>query len=83
MVLVVLTYETAFEKISSGATALQLYTGMIYNGPSIARDIKKQLIYILQKKGFKNIKEAIGSSVNDLFKKFTFLFLHIIPYIMD
>ena len=55
--------ETAFEKISSGATALQLYTGMIYNGPSIARDIKKQLIYILQKKGFKNIKEAIGSSV--------------------
>ena len=50
--------ESAFEKISAGATALQLYTGMIYKGPSIARDIKKELIQILQQKGFKKYRRS-------------------------
>ena len=53
--------QSAFEKITAGATALQLYTGMIYKGPTIVKDIKKELIDILKKEGFKNIKEAVGS----------------------
>ena len=35
--------ESAFDKILSGATAVQLYTGMIYKGPGIVKDIKKDL----------------------------------------
>ena len=54
--------ESAFEKISAGASAVQLYTGLIYKGPSIVKDIKKDLIKILNNKGFKNINEAVGSS---------------------
>ena len=54
--------EAAFEKIAAGATALQLYTSMIYKGPGIIKDIKIQLIEILKKKGFKNITDAVGSA---------------------
>ena len=52
--------ESAFDKILSGATAVQLYTGMIYKGPGIVKDIKKELIEILKKEKIKNIQEAIG-----------------------
>ena len=55
--------ESAFEKISAGASALQLYTGLIYKGPTIIKEIKNELIQILKNKGFKNIKEAVGSSL--------------------
>ena len=55
--------ESAFEKISAGASALQLYTGLIYKGPTVIKEIKNELIQILKNKGFKNIKEAIGSDL--------------------
>ena len=56
--------ESAFEKISSGASAVQLYTGMIFKGPTIVKDIKSGLINILKDKGFKNINEAVGTNLN-------------------
>ena len=52
--------QTAFEKITAGATAVQLYTGMVYNGPGIIKDIKKKLIEILKKEKIKNIQRVIG-----------------------
>ena len=51
---------TAFEKISAGADAVQLYTGMVYKGPGIVKDMKKELISILKKENLKNISEAVG-----------------------
>ena len=52
--------ESAFEKISAGADAVQLYTGMVYKGPGIVKQIKKDLISILKKENLKNISEAVG-----------------------
>ena len=52
--------ESAFEKITSGANAVQLYTGMVYKGPGIVKEIKKELISIIKQKKLKNINEAIG-----------------------
>ena len=52
--------QSAFEKIAAGATAIQLYTGMVYNGPGVVKDIKKELIEILKKEKIKNIQKAIG-----------------------
>ena len=52
--------KSAYEKITAGASLLQLYTGFIYKGPSTAKDIKKELIQILKTEGLSNIKEAIG-----------------------
>ncbi len=54
--------ESAYEKISAGASAIQLYTGMIYKGPSIVKDIKKELIDILKEKNYRNISDAVGSA---------------------
>ena len=52
--------QTAFEKISVGANAVQLYTGMVYKGPGVVKEMKKDLISILKKENLKNISEAIG-----------------------
>ena len=52
--------KSAFEKITAGANAVQLYTGMVYKGPGIVKDIKKELIAILKKENLKNISAAIG-----------------------
>ena len=52
--------QSAFEKITAGANAIQLYTGMVYKGPSIVKEIKKELISILKKEKLKNIGDAVG-----------------------
>ena len=52
--------QSAFEKIAAGADAVQLYTGMVYQGPGIVKEIKKELISILKKENLKNISEAVG-----------------------
>ncbi len=52
--------QSAFEKICAGADAIQLYTGMVYKGPGIVKQIKKELITILKKENLKSISEAVG-----------------------
>ncbi len=52
--------KSAFEKISAGANAVQLYTGMVYKGPGVVKHMKKELISILKKENIRNINEAIG-----------------------
>ena len=58
----VFTAEDAFEKIASGASLVQAYTGFIYQGISFARDVNAGLARILKEKGFANLDEAIGSN---------------------
>ncbi len=53
--------KSAYEKFISGASYIQLYTGMIYQGPNIVNKISKELYEILSLDGIKNIKEIIGS----------------------
>ncbi len=52
---------TAYEKLKSGASLLQLYTGMIYEGPGIVKKIKSELIDILEKEKIKNVSEIVGT----------------------
>ena len=52
--------QSAFEKIAAGANAIQLYTGMVFKGPGIVKEIKKDLISILKKENLKNISDAVG-----------------------
>ena len=56
----VFTAEDAWEKISAGASLIQLYTGFIYQGPRIARNINEGLAEILSKHGFQTLDEAVG-----------------------
>ena len=55
--------KSAYEKIIAGASLLQLYTGFVYKGPFVVKDIKKELIQILKSEGIKNIKDAVGKGV--------------------
>ena len=48
-------------KLKSGANLLQLYTGMIYEGPGIVKKIKAELIDILKKEKIKNVSEIVGT----------------------
>lgn len=55
------TAQHAYEKIKAGASLVQLYTGMIYEGPDIANNINKGLLELMDKDGFENISQAIGA----------------------
>ena len=52
---------SAYEKLKSGANLLQLYTGMVYEGPGIVKKIKGELIDILKKEKIKNVSEIVGT----------------------
>ena len=53
--------KSAYNKFISGASLIQLYTGMIFKGPEIVKNIKKDLITYLKQDGVKNFKEIIGN----------------------
>ena len=59
----IFTAEDAWEKITAGASLVQLYTGFIYQGPRIASQISEDLSKILAREGFPNLDAAIGSGV--------------------
>ena len=52
--------KSAYEKILNGASLIQLYTGMVYRGPSIANKISEDLNDLVKKHGVTNISEIIG-----------------------
>ena len=55
--------EDAYEKICKGASLVQLYSALVYNGFDLITDINKGLIELLKRDGFSNISEAVGSKV--------------------
>jgi dihydroorotate dehydrogenase len=52
--------ESAYRKFLAGANYVQLYTGMVFQGPNIVGKIKKELKEILIADGVKNFREIIG-----------------------
>jgi len=52
--------KSAFEKFLSGASYVQLYTGMVFQGPNIVRKIKRELKELLIIENVKNFREIIG-----------------------
>jgi dihydroorotate dehydrogenase len=51
----------AYEKIKAGASAVQIYTGFIYEGPVAVKRINQGLIRLVERDGFKSITEAVGT----------------------
>jgi len=54
------TAEDAYARIRAGASLVQLYSAMVYRGPSIARDINTGLAELLRQDGFVNVADAVG-----------------------
>jgi dihydroorotate dehydrogenase len=55
--------DTAYAKIRSGASLIQLYTGLIYQGPGLIPAITEGLAQRLRRDGFANIKDAVGADL--------------------
>ncbi len=52
--------DDAWEKITAGASLVQVYTGMVYEGPGIARKINTGLRERLEIAGLKHLSQAVG-----------------------
>ena len=50
----------AWEKICAGASLVQLYTGLVYRGAGIAREINEGLARLVETHGFRTLDEAVG-----------------------
>jgi len=55
--------EAAYRKIRAGARVVQLYTGLIYRGPGIAREINEGLLALLERDGFDSVEDAVGADL--------------------
>ncbi|WP_310534987.1 quinone-dependent dihydroorotate dehydrogenase [Novosphingobium sp.] len=55
------TAEQAWARIRAGASLVQLYSAMVYEGPGIARAILPRLETLMRQDGFTSIAEAVGS----------------------
>lgn len=57
----IFTAIDAYEKITLGASLVQLITGMIYEGPQLIAQINSELAELLKTDGYSHISEAVGS----------------------
>ncbi len=57
----VFSAEDAYRKIRLGASAVQVLTGMVYEGPGLIARINRGLSSLINRDGFVNIAEAVGA----------------------
>jgi dihydroorotate dehydrogenase len=57
----IFTGDDAYEKIRAGASLVQIYTGMIYEGPGIVKKINERLMELMDRDGIKHISDAVGA----------------------
>ncbi|WP_372480036.1 quinone-dependent dihydroorotate dehydrogenase [Halomicrobium sp. HM KBTZ05] len=55
--------EGAYRKIRAGATLVELYTALVYEGPTLAREINEGLVALLEADGFETIEDAVGADL--------------------
>lgn len=55
--------EDAYQRIRDGASAVQLYTAMVYDGPSLGARIGAGLARLLRRDGFASVAEAVGADL--------------------
>ncbi len=55
--------EAAWERITAGASLVQLYTGWIFEGPDLVPQILEGILSQLDRHGFRHVSEAVGSGV--------------------
>ncbi|MFB6119309.1 quinone-dependent dihydroorotate dehydrogenase [Halosegnis sp.] len=55
--------EGAYEKIRAGASVVQLYTALVYEGPTVAHEINAGLLDLLERDGFADVESAIGADL--------------------
>jgi dihydroorotate dehydrogenase len=59
------TGESALVKIEAGASLLQLYTGLVFEGPALIARIKQALIAAIEKRGATGLAPLVGSRADE------------------
>jgi len=54
----------AYEKIRAGASLVQLYTALVYQGPGLVARINHDLAVLLARDGFAGVADAVGADAN-------------------
>lgn len=52
--------EDAYARIRAGASLVQIYSALVYEGPGLAKTINRGLVRLLKRDGFDNIAAAVG-----------------------
>ena len=55
--------QEAYERIKLGASLVQVYSGLVFQGPSLCRSINEGLLQCLQADGFTHLYEALGQNI--------------------
>lgn len=53
----------AYERIRAGASLIQLYSALVYEGPALVTKIKRDLAELLERDGFRSVSDAVGVDV--------------------
>lgn len=51
----------AYAKIRAGASLVQVYSGMVFHGPALVRQINSELMALLRRDGFRTVLDAVGA----------------------
>jgi dihydroorotate dehydrogenase len=55
--------QDAYDRIRAGASAVQLYSALVYQGPGLVTRIKQELAALLRRDGFTAVAQAVGHAV--------------------
>ena len=61
----VFTAQDAYAKILAGASLVELYTSLVYQGPGLPRRINAGLVRLLRRDGYTHVSEAVGAGVKN------------------
>ncbi len=55
--------QEAYKRLKAGASLIQVYSSLIFKGPSLIKNINEGILRLMEKDGFKDIKDVIGSDL--------------------
>ena len=56
--------EDAYAKIRAGASLVQIYSALVFQGPGLVTRIKRELLQCLERDGFANVMAAVGTGAS-------------------
>jgi dihydroorotate dehydrogenase len=56
---------SAIAKLEAGATLLQLYTGLVYEGPGLLRRMTRDIVALIKREGLGSVSDLIGRRASE------------------
>jgi dihydroorotate dehydrogenase len=57
----------AYDKLKAGASLVQVYSMMVYEGPGVVSRIRKELADIILENGYKSVEDVVGAEHEDFY----------------